>query len=86
MPEDTPGERTVRRASVYLKLMLAIKELRAWVHAIGDSEAWCGSMGDDGQGHDEGSILACEMLMRFDKALADWEGGHLSPPAPPGSY
>ena len=45
------------------------EDLRAWVHALGGADAWRGSMGDDGQGHDEGSTRAAMMLGEFDAAI-----------------
>lgn len=58
-----------RDAHALLDIADKAEDLRAWVHALGNSEAWRGSMGDDGQGHDEGSTLAAMMLVEFDAAL-----------------
>lgn len=38
---------------------------------IGGASAWFGTMGNDGQGHDEGEITAAEVLREFKEALGD---------------
>lgn len=52
----------------------AARPMRDALKPIGDAQAWFGTMGDDGQGHDEGSILAGEMLAKFDAALDRLDG------------
>ena len=51
------------------ELETALDDCLSWIHSIGNEEAWRGTMGDDGQGHDEAVCRASMMLERCRRAL-----------------
>ena len=61
------------------ELVEAATNVRRSLDAIGGARAWLGTMGDDGQGHDEGSILAEQDIARLDAALAELREGEETP-------
>ena len=77
--EDTPSREFAYGLGVadtedrYAGLVAALEGLYSFASHIG-AEAWNGTMGDDGQGHDEGEIRAQTAIDTARKALADARG------------